>query len=124
MPLRKYQFRASDLHRGLRLDQVLAEWLPQALGRPVSKAKVRKLVVAGAVYLNGHRVRIASKAILPGARIDAHIDLDRLDGDVRDIPFTMSPEHVLFEDEFLIGVNKPPGLPTQPTLDEARTNLF
>jgi RluA family pseudouridine synthase len=31
---------------------------------------------------------------------------------------------ILLEDEWIIGVNKPAGLPTQPTLDEARANLY
>ncbi len=30
----------------------------------------------------------------------------------------------LFEDEFLIAVNKPPGLPSQPTVDKKRADLF
>jgi RluA family pseudouridine synthase len=38
--------------------------------------------------------------------------------------FEFRPEDILFEDDDLIVVNKPPGLPTQPTLDEARDNLF
>ncbi len=127
MAVKKQTLRASEEHRGKRLDQVLADWLPQALGQPVSKAKVRKLVVAGAVYLNGKRVRIASKELLPGAKIDAYIDSVKLfetDGPSHDQAFEMTAAYILFEDEFLIAVNKPAGLPTQPTLDEARVNLF
>jgi RluA family pseudouridine synthase len=109
-----------------RLDQLLSEWLPTALGEPVSKAKVRKLIVAGAVYLNRARVRIASKPIRVGARIDVIVDLERLkqDGRGQDRVFVMTAARILFEDEYLIAVDKPPGLPTQPTLDEARDNLF
>jgi 23S rRNA pseudouridine1911/1915/1917 synthase len=113
-------------HEGKRLDQVLADWLPSALNTPLSKAKVRKLVVAGAVYLNGKRVRIASKELRARAKIDAYVDLSKLmdDGKASDRTFEMSASQILFEDEFLIAVDKPPGLPTQPTLDEARDNLF
>jgi len=35
-----------------------------------------------------------------------------------------SPSRVLFEDEWLIAVDKPAGLPTQPTLDAARPSVF
>lgn len=126
MALRKIVLKSSaeDAHK--RLDQFLAERLPEALAQPVSKGKVRKLVVAGAVYLNGKRVRIASKELIPGARIEAYVDVNRLYSDERskDQAFEMGPERVLFEDEYLIVVNKPAGLPTQPTLDEARDNLF
>lgn len=31
---------------------------------------------------------------------------------------------ILFEDEFLLAVNKPAGLPSQPTVDKKRANLF
>jgi 23S rRNA pseudouridine1911/1915/1917 synthase len=100
--------------------------LPALLKQPVSKGKVRKLIIAGAVYLNGKRVRIASKELLADARLEVYIDLAKLNSDAKskDIVFVMTEEHVLFEDEYIIVVNKPPGLPTQPTLDEARDNLF
>jgi 23S rRNA pseudouridine1911/1915/1917 synthase len=124
--MKKLSLKATEAHRGMRLDHVLAEWLPTALGRPVSRALARKLIVAGAVYLNGKRVRIASKELLAGAKVEAWIDEAKLEsgGPARDRAFTLGPERVLFEDEWLIVVDKPPGLPTQPTLDEARDNLF
>ena len=60
---KKYTLTVTPEQEGKRLDHVLAEWLPEALGQPLSKGKVRKLVIAGAVYLNGSRVRIASKPL-------------------------------------------------------------
>ena len=126
MALRKLALKTTKEHQGKRLDQVLAEWLPQALAQPMSKGKVRKLIVAGAVYLNGKRVRIASKELQPNAKVEAYVDLSKLntDGPAQDLVFEMSEKHILFEDDYLIAVNKPPGLPTQPTLDEARDNLY
>lgn len=38
--------------------------------------------------------------------------------------FVFGPERVLFEDEWLIAVDKPAGLPTQPTLDASRPSLL
>jgi RluA family pseudouridine synthase len=126
MSAKKLSWVVRDGEAGRRLDHVLAEWLPEALGRPVSRAAARKLIVAGAVYLNGRRVRIASKPLLARARVEAHVDEAKLfaGGTAEDRPFAMGPERILFEDEWLIAVDKPPGLPTQPTLDEARDNLF
>jgi 23S rRNA pseudouridine1911/1915/1917 synthase len=124
--LKKLSLTVSPEQQGKRLDQVLSEWLPIALNTPLSKGKVRKLIIAGAVYLNGTRVRIASKELRSRAKIDVLVDLAKLmdDGRAQDQVFKMSSSHILYEDEFLIAVNKPPGLPTQPTLDEARDNLF
>lgn len=124
--LKKYSLTVKPEQEGKRLDQVLAEWLPEALGQPLSKGKIRKLVIAGAVYLNGSRVRIASKTLRARARLDVHLDLKKLENDATraDRHFEMSAADILFEDEYLIAVNKPAGLPTQPTLDEARDNLF
>jgi RluA family pseudouridine synthase len=36
----------------------------------------------------------------------------------------LTADRILFEDEDLIFIDKPPGTPAQPTLDEARDNLF
>jgi RluA family pseudouridine synthase len=59
-------------------------------------------------------------------RIEADIDTRKLFGDAtsRDKPFELSAGFVLFEDSDLLAVEKPPGLPSQPTLDAARDNLF
>jgi RluA family pseudouridine synthase len=124
--MKKLSLKTTAEHAGKRLDQALAEWLPTALGRPVSKGLVRKLIMAGAVYLNGKRVRIASKELIPNARIEAYVDLAKLaqGGPSKDVAFKMTDAQILYEDDWLIAVNKPPGLPTQPTLDEARDNLY
>ncbi len=38
--------------------------------------------------------------------------------------FAWTPAQVLFEDEWLLVVDKPAGLPTQPTLDPSRASVF
>ena len=126
MALKKISFRTTAAHQGRRLDHVLAECLPGLLNQPISKAKVRKLVVAGAVYLNGRRVRIASKGLFSGLKIEAQVDLEKLTSEFEKSrpSFTMSTKSILFEDEDIIVIDKPTGLPTQPTLDDARENLF
>jgi len=126
MPPKKIQLKTTAEHARQRLDQVLSVLLPPALGQPISKAKIRMLIVAGAVYLNGRRIRIASKEVIPNAKLDVYIDFQKLgeSGLARDRVFQMKAQDILFEDEYVIAVSKPPGLPTQPTLDEARDNLF
>lgn len=130
MALKKLSLKTTVLHQNRRLDQVLSEWLPQALGQPLSKGKIRKLIIAGAVYLNRKRVRIASKELLAHAQIDVFVDLNKLNEGASQVNgvapplFQFSADRILFEDAHLIAVDKPPGLPTQPTLDEARVNLY
>lgn len=109
-----------------RLDNFLAERLPQVAGQPVSKSLIRKLIIAGAVYLNRSRVKIASKPVFAGSKVEIHIDWDKLQkpNAFNEDAFELKPEDVLYADEDIIVVNKPSGLPTQPTLDRARNNLY
>ncbi len=123
-----------------RLDQALFSYLPglpevTRTGIVLSKGKIRKLIIAGAVYIGGGRVRIASKSVRPGMRLEVYLDPLKLlseserggvnaVGGNRTCEWKLGPESILFEDEWIIGVAKPAGLPTQPTLDEARANLY
>jgi len=122
LPIKKLKLKTTLEER---LDQALADWLPKALGRSVSKAKIRKLIVAGAVYVNGRPVRIAAKVLPLNATIEAHIDVAKLfqDSTSRDIQFELTADRILFEDEDLIIVDKPAGLPSHTTADETRDNL-
>ncbi|MEK6705820.1 MAG: RluA family pseudouridine synthase [Bdellovibrionota bacterium] len=126
MSLKKITFKTTKAHSQMRLDQVLSEELPAKLGQPVSKSSIRKLIVAGAVYVEKKRTRIASRIIPPQRMINIWIDEHKLFSSGRWLfrPFDMTQEHILYEDEYIIAIDKPPHLPTQPTLDEARDNLF
>ena len=125
MAIKNVKLIAEGQHARKRLDQTLADWLPEVLGRPISKSKVRRLIMAGAVHLNGRPVRSAAKALLPGATVEAHIDLDKLfdDSTARDREFELTANRILFEDDDLIVIDKPPGLPTHQTVDKTRDNL-
>jgi 23S rRNA pseudouridine1911/1915/1917 synthase len=113
-------------HAGRRLDEALADFLTQQLKRVVSKAKTRKLIIAGAVRLRGQQARIPSQGLRPGTEVEVHVDVARLFGDStsRDRPFEVTSDRILFEDEDLIAIDKPSGLPAHPTADEARDSLF
>lgn len=127
MPIRKIRIRIEAAFAGHRLDQVLAQVLPGHLGRELSKGNIRKLIVAGAVYLNGKRVRIASKPLFEGTTLEAWIDEEKIEAGLEKtarLSFQVEPSWILFEDEHIIVASKPAGLPTQPTLDEARDNMY
>lgn len=82
--------------------------------------------MAGAVQVNGRRVRIASQSLPPGARVEVGVDAERLfdDATSRDNPFELTASRILFEDDDLIVVDKPAGLPAHPTLDQTRDSLL
>jgi len=128
MAVERLEIKVKESQAGTRLDQFLAQVLPEHIGRDVSKAKIRKLIVAGAVYLNRARVRISSRELRAGARIEIYLDQKRLfekDSAERDVePAALTQADVLFEDEYIIAISKPAGVPTQPTLDQGRTHLF
>jgi RluA family pseudouridine synthase len=122
----KLKLIATREHASKRLNEALAEWLTSELGRPVSKAKARKIIIAGAVYLNKRRVIIPSQALSTGAAIEAHVDISKLfdDSASRDKEFELTADRILFEDDDLIFIDKPPELPMHPTADGTRDNLF
>jgi len=131
MATMKHSWRISAEQQGIRLDHFLAEALPKALGREVSRAQVRRLIVSGLVSRNGRREPIASYMLREGTRVEAFVDLAKLDPAGSAGPrcavartFAWTPERILFEDEWLLVVDKPAGLPTQPTLDANRASVF
>lgn len=122
MPLRKIQLRTTA--ESPRLDQFLAEALTLQLARPISRGFVRKIIMAGAVYLNGSRVRIASKPLRAQARVDVWLDEAKMNSaPVRGQEIEITAEQILFEDDYILAVDKPAGLPSQATLDNARDHL-
>lgn len=104
-----------------RLDHAIAA-SPESVAQNFSRGFIRKLIVAGAVYVNGRRVRIASKALRGGEVIDMYWDKDRSPEKLSADKFL--PLRTLYDDEAVICFDKPAGLPTQPTLDESRLNLY
>ena len=123
MPVRKFTLITKAADTGERLDRVLAEWPPKESGVTLSRAEVRRLIAGGAVRLNGRQVRIASKRLVEGARVEIFLDPARA-GAGAEGAFEFTPDHIVFEDDWIIVVDKPAGVPTQPTLDPTRSNLF
>jgi RluA family pseudouridine synthase len=107
----------------MRLDMVLAQWLPGELGRDLSKSAIRRLVMAGAVLLDGRPVRRPGLPLQAGHRLEARIDLARVfpgPGVVEGGPAI----EILYEDAWLLAVAKPAGLLVHATADKRRPDLF
>ncbi len=107
----RYVSNAGDV--GRRLDQFLAEHSPD-----LSRSLIRKIIDIGGVQIDGRRVRKAGVTLSEGLRIEMHRDRGALE------PFRIADEHVLFQDNYLIVLNKPAGIETQPTPARYKGTLF
>lgn len=97
----------------------LQESIPDHL---TSKSDARRVVMAGAVRVNGQKWSVPSAPVPAGARLELAIDLSRLPR-ARAGAAPRPGVQVLFEDRHLIAVSKPPNLPTHPTADPNRPDL-
>jgi RluA family pseudouridine synthase len=115
----------------VRLDEFLLEWLSRALPPPVTKKTIRKLIVAGAVYVNRSRARSGTVSLYPGAIVEIFYDAKGGKADAAaskrhatELAAAMRSSWIVYEDDDLIAINKPPGIPSQPTVDPNRPNAF
>lgn len=99
-----YRFVVSDEFSGLRLDQYLAE-----ASADLSRTLARRLIEIGGVHLSARRMRRCSEKVSTGDKIEVYVDALLLD------PAPLSQEKVIYRDQDLIVIDKPAGMPTQPT---------
>lgn len=104
---------------GERIDRALAR-LSQGSEFPLSRGESRRWIDAGRVYLNGRRVKLAGRIVFAGD------SLTTAEAEAAAAPVASGGMDwagaVLFEDDDLIVVNKPSGIPSQPTRDPLRDN--
>lgn len=105
-----------------RFDKVVHALLNEKLPDGISKSMTRKLVMIGAVYVQGRRCRIASKQVHAGNDVRVEYHPDKL-LPVHLLYPVVGEAHILYREKGIIVVNKPANLPTVATLDNARDNL-
>ena len=122
---RTLDLRVPATDAGARLADALERWLSRTLARPVPRARVRALVAAGQVMLDGVVSKAPGRRLRAGERVQAVVrpDLLRPRAERTDRPFRLTDRSVLFEDAALLAVDKPPGIPTHATADPSRPNL-
>lgn len=113
MPRQHYRLLPDADSAGIRLDQFVPAQVPE-----LSRTFLRKIVDLGGVHVGGRRVRKCSTAVRCGELVEIH-----LDGLPLEI-FSLSPQQILFQDRFLLAVNKPAGVETQPTPARYKGTLY
>ena len=99
------------------LDRWLATELTQALKRPVPRGLTRKAIVGGLVTVGGRIARQPQLMLARGPSVFVR-SFDWLPRQE-----AASPLKILYEDEWLIAVDKPAGLATHETKDVHRLSL-
>ncbi len=99
-----YRVSADRQHAGQRLDLFLAEKIAGA-----GRGLLKRLIDLGGVHVDGRRVRRCSLPMAPGQHVEVHYDGLPL------APFVIVPGQILYRDRYLLALDKPAGIATQPT---------
>lgn len=84
----------------------------------LSRRKIRAVIDIGGAYINRKRVRVASRKVFEGDVIALEYRAETLQK-VKTQKFELRTEDILYEDDGVVAINKPPGLPSQATKDQA-----
>ena len=108
-----HRLQVTTASAGQRLDQYLAQTAIE-----LSRTAAKKIIDLGGVHINGRRVRSCSTPIHNGDSVEVYIDHLSLD------PYRIREEDILFQDQFIIVLNKPSLIDTQPTHARFKGTLF
>ena len=97
-----------------RLDRFIAE------RGGISRGAARRALEAGGVFLDGRRCKVASRGLHPGQRVEVNLEEG---GRAAEAPAPLDRARLLYADEHLAAVDKPAGVPAQPTLTTDRGTL-
>ncbi len=112
-PRRLYRLVVTAGDEGMRIDQFLAAGIDG-----FSRSQARKVIDLGGVHISGRRSRRCSYAVRAGDAIDVHLDGLPLE------PFVLKDAHILYCDSYLLAIDKPPGIDTQPTHARFKGTLY
>jgi len=112
------EFTVKDLPDDPRLDKVIPLHVKE-----LSRGASRKLIENGSVYVNRKRCTKNGKLLQMGDKVRVMLDSPEDIRVKKDDEFRFTADRVLFEDNDIIVVNKPPALPTHETIDTSRNHL-
>ena len=113
LPRGVYRIKTAPEVAGKRLDQILSTELAW-----LSRGDARRLIDLGGVHVDGRRVRRCSQEVSAGQDIEVHVDGLPLE------PFALEEQHLLHRDPYLLVINKPAGVATQPTPARFQGTLY
>jgi 23S rRNA pseudouridine1911/1915/1917 synthase len=114
--LRRLVLAVGPADGGERLDRFIA-----ARGG-ISRGLARRALEAGGVFLDGRRFKVASRALRPGQEVVVNLEEGGRPG-APGAPAALPRERLLYADEHIVAVDKPAGVPAQPTLTSDRGTL-
>lgn len=120
--MKNFSIKASE---NLTLNELLRRKLPALLGQELSNSKIRRLIVAGGVCVNGKQMRVPSFFVREKSLVSVVIDEEKFFYEKKpdDIAYELTEKDILFEDESIIVVNKPSHFPTEAGMVGSRDNL-
>ncbi len=108
-----YRFTVTDGQEGLRLDLFLTTAIDG-----LARGLVKRLIDLGGVHIDGRRVRRCSLPVSAGQRVELYVDGLPLE------PFQLDSSRLLFQDRYLLAIDKPAGVATQPTPARYQGTLY
>jgi len=108
-----YRLDVDSASAGQRLDQWVAGQVPD-----LSRTLARKVIDLGGIHVNGRRVKQCSQPVRVDDKIEIYLDGRPL------APFRLLDSDILFRDDYLLAINKPAGVETQPTPARFKGTLY
>lgn len=117
-PPRKHAFAVTADEAGLRLDQVLPRHVAE-----LSRGKARLVIELGGVFVDKKRVKVASRSLRPGQRVEVHLGgvFERAQPGKASSPYVEGAQRALegivivHQDAHLVVLEKPAGVLSAPT---------
>ncbi len=112
--MRRLSLRAAPGDAGRRIDLFIAE------RGGISRGAARRALDTGGVFVDGHRCKVASRGLHPGQEVLVNLEEG---GRAATGAAPLERSRLLHLDEALVVVDKPAGVPAQPTLTSDRGTL-
>lgn len=115
-----------DLFLRQNLQSALDEFFDSSSNKILSNSKLRRLIFSGNVFVEKRAVKNPAFILHKSSRVKILLDDEKLFYEKQngDVEFSLCDNDIIFEDDFLLAVNKPCGLPTERTFLESRASLF
>ncbi|HEX9289997.1 MAG TPA: S4 domain-containing protein, partial [Anaeromyxobacteraceae bacterium] len=112
--MKRLSLRVAAADEGERLDRFIA-----ARGG-ISRGLARRALDVGGVFLDGRRCKVAGRIVRAGQAVVVNLEEA---GRAAGAPAALDRGQLLYADEHLVAVDKPPFVPAQPTLTTDRGAL-